>query len=240
MRPLLYDELVPWYHLVDPPEDHREEADCFIRAFERVVSPPRSTLLELGSGAGGNALHMKRRFSCTLSDVSESMLGLSRGLNPECEHVLGDMRSLRLGRVFDVVLVHDAVVYMLSEADLLRAAETAFVHTRPGGAAIFAPDCVRETFTESANHESGRDGARTMEYLDWIWDPDPNDTTYAVEYAFLLREGGAVRAVHDHHVEGLFPRATWTDVLETAGYRVEGLERPLGNGAVDRIFLCRR
>ena len=50
------------------------------------------------------------------------------------------------------------------------------------------------------------------------WDPDPNDTTYIVDYAFLLREAsGEVRVVHDRHTEGLFPRAAWLKLIEAAG-----------------------
>jgi threonine dehydrogenase-like Zn-dependent dehydrogenase len=41
--------------------------------------------------------------------VVATMLALSRRLNPACEHVPGDMRSIRLGRVFDCVLVHEIV-----------------------------------------------------------------------------------------------------------------------------------
>jgi trans-aconitate methyltransferase len=57
----------------------------------------------------------------TLVDLSEEMLVVSRRLNPECEHLLGDMRTLRLGRSFDAVFVHDAIDYMTTEADLRRA-----------------------------------------------------------------------------------------------------------------------
>ena len=46
------------------------------------------------------------------------MLDLSRTINPECEHVQGDMRTLRLGRVFDAIFVEDAVMYLTSVADL--------------------------------------------------------------------------------------------------------------------------
>ena len=136
--------------------------DLFAATWERSLGPgwtlkargqlghyeTAETLLELGSGAGHNAVHLKRRFRCTLSDVAPGMLDLSRELNPECEHVAGDMRTLRLGRTFDAVLVHDAIVYMTTRDDLRAAAATAFLHTRPGGAAIFAPDYVRETFAE--------------------------------------------------------------------------------------------
>jgi trans-aconitate methyltransferase len=240
MQPLLYGDLVPWYRLVDPPEEHREEAASYLAAFDTTASPRPETLLDLGAGAGHNGLHLKHRFRCTLTDLSEEMLGLSRELNPECEHIAGDMRTLRLDRTFDAVLVHDAVMYMTTEEQLLAAARTAFVHTRPGGAAIFAPDCLRETFRESTDVISGEDGPRALRGLEWKWDPDPTDDIYAVEYAFLLRDAGGVRAAHDRHVEGLFSRATWFRILEAAGYRVETMERPVDDNEVDDIFLCRR
>jgi SAM-dependent methyltransferase len=240
MRPLLYSELVPWYHMVDPPEDHEDEAKCFQAAFERVVAPRPESLLELGSGAGNNALHLKRRFTCTLVDLSPDMVALSRERNPECEHVLADMRNLRLGRTFDAVLVHDAIMYMLTKADLLAAARTAFEHTRPGGAAIFAPDCFRETFEDSTEPISADQGPRALRGLMWSWDPHPEDSTFVTEYAFLLREGAELKAVHERHVEGLFPRDTWHRVLTRAGFQVEPLQRPVGDGAFDDIFLCRR
>src|SRR5262245_47892136 len=101
MQPLLYGELVPWYRLVDPPADHADEAGSYQAAFERAITPRPETLLDLGAGAGHNVFHLKRRFSCTLVDLSDGMLGLSRDLNPECEHEVGDIRTVRLDRMFD-------------------------------------------------------------------------------------------------------------------------------------------
>ncbi len=236
----LYNELVPWYRLLDPTEEHREEAEVFTAAFKRVVQGACGTLLELGSGAGNNAFHMKRHFQCTLADPSEPMLASSRDINPTCEHLVGDMRTLRLDRTFDAVLVHDAVVYMASEADLLAAAQTAFVHTRPGGAALFAPDCVRETFRESTGLFEGDDDDLSLRCVEWCWDPDPEDDQCVVEYAYLLRRGTEMKAVHDRHIEGLFSRSTWLRILTSVGYEVEMIDRPIGEGETDRVFLCRR
>jgi SAM-dependent methyltransferase len=238
--PLLYGELVPWYWLVDPTADHLEEARSYLAGFERAGLPAMATLLDLGAGAGNNAFHMKDRYACTLVDLSPDMQRASKELLPECENLVGDMRTVRLGRTFDAVLVHDAVMYMTSESDLRAAIETAFVHTKPGGAAIFAPDCLRETFRENTELLSGDDGRRSMRGLAWSWDPDPSDDVTVVDYAFLLRDGHEVSAVHDRHVEGLFSQATWTRLLEGAGYRVELIERALGEGETDQIFLCRR
>jgi hypothetical protein len=236
----LYDDLVPWYRLLDPPDDHAEEAAAFETALVDAIGPGPATLLELGAGAGHNAVHLKRRFRCTLSDPSEPMTALSRTLNPDCAHVPGDMRTLRLGQTFDAVLVHDAVMYMTSAADLRLAVETAFVHTRAGGAAVFAPDCTRETFVEAAELHQGDDGARALRCLAWSWDPDSSDETFVTEYAFLLRDGTDLRAAHDRHVEGLFARAVWLDTFGAVGYRAETFARPIGDGAFDEVFLCRR
>jgi SAM-dependent methyltransferase len=240
MQPLLYGELVPWYRLVDPPADHADEARCYGDALDKAITPRAETLLELGAGAGHNASHLKKRFRCTLVDLSEGMQGLSRDLNPECEHVIGDMRTVRLDRMFDAVLVHDAVMYMTTEEDLLAAARTAFIHTRPGGAALFAPDCTKDAFRESYDAHDCDEGTRSLRFLEWMWDPDPTDDTFITEYAFLLREHGAVRALHDRHVEGLFTQATWRRILERVGFHFEAVERALDDDGLDRMFLCRR
>jgi hypothetical protein len=160
----------------------------------------------------------------TLVDRSPGMLDVSRTLNPECEHVQGDMRTLRLGREFDCVFVHDAVCYIVTEADLRRVMETAFVHCRPGGAVLFAPDYVRETFAPATDH-GGADGTeRGLRYLEWMTDPDANDTSYVVDYAYLLREAdGTMRVEWDRHVEGLFARADWLCLLAEAGFEPQAL-----------------
>ncbi|HWQ25003.1 MAG TPA: class I SAM-dependent methyltransferase [Gaiellaceae bacterium] len=187
--------------------------------MEAAVQGPAQTLLELGSGGGNNASHLKRRFACTLTDLSQEMLALSHTLNPECEHVQGDMRTLRLGRTFDAVFLHDAVMYLTTAEDLRAAIETAAVHARPGGVVVVVPDAVRETFAPGVGH-GGHDGpdGRSLRYLEWTHDPDPDDTTYEADFAIMLREPGQhVRVVHDQHTLGLFPRQTWLDLLAEAG-----------------------
>lgn len=235
----LYQDWTSFYRLFTPPEDYAHEAAAYRAGFERAAPHARS-LLELGAGAGHNAFHLKQRYQCTLTDLSNPMLDLSRELNPECEHLLGDMRSLRLERLFDLVFVHDAVMYLLSEAELRAAIATAFIHTAPGGAAIFAPDCFRENFREETlNWESG-DAERQLRCIEWSWDPDPSDNTFAVEYAVLLREAGEVRMLHDHQTNGVFSQRTWRRLLEGAGFVAQLIERPLDDGELDQVWLCQR
>ena len=160
------------------------------------------------------------------------MLALSGRLNPECEHVEGDMRLVRLGRLFDAVLVHDAVVYMTTRADLENAITTAFAHTASGGVALFQPDFVSETFEPGVETGGSDAGLRGLRYLEWRWVPDPQVERYTTDMAYLLRrEDGAVEVVHDRHVMGLFSRAVWLALIASAGFRPLSASLP---GSTDR------
>jgi SAM-dependent methyltransferase len=225
MDPLMYGELAGWWPLLSAPASYAEEAEIYRRLLVEAGDRPPVTVLELGSGGGSNASHLKAHFQLTLVDRSEGMLEVSRELNPECEHLQGDMRTVRLGRSFDAVFVHDAINYMTTTEDLAQALATAFVHCRPGGVALFAPDHLRETFrtgTDWGGHDGDR--GRGARFLEWTWDPDPLDSTCTVDYAYLLREAdGSVRVEHDRHLQGLFPRATWLRLLEEAGFRARAV-----------------
>jgi len=235
-RPAMYAELAPWFHLLTPPAEYADDSSAVLECLREHVEGPLETLLELGSGGGNTASHLKRDLRLTLTDLAPEMLTLSRKINPELEHLPGDMRTLRLGRTFDAVLIHDAICYMTTEADLGAAFETAFTHLRPGGAAIFMPDHVRETFAPETDHGGGDEPppahgtvARGMRYLAWTTDPDPSDSTYQVDYAFLLREpDGRVDVRQDRHLEGLFESRTWLGLLAETGFEPSKIEGPDG------------
>ena len=219
-EPRLYGELASWWPLFSAPAGYAEYAAFYQKVLIEACDQPPRTLLELGCGGGNNASHLKARFEITLVDRAPGMLSVSRALNPECKHVEGDLRVVRLGRHFDSVFIQDAIAYMTTERELQSAMETAFAHCRPGGAALFAPDYIRENF-RSTTHHGGHDGeVRSLRYLEWTWDPDTSDTTYTVDFAYLLRErSGSVRVEQDRHVLGLFARADWLRLLTEVGFR---------------------
>jgi SAM-dependent methyltransferase len=241
-RMRLYAELAPWFHLLTHPKDYVEEADFIARVLEAVADGDVRTVLELGSGGGNNASHLKSRFELTLTDVSEDMLELSRSLNPECEHVHDDMRTLRLGREFDAVLAHDAISYMASEDDLRSALDTVAAHLRPGGAAVLLPDTTRELFREgieTGGHD-GEDG-RSLRYLHWTRDDDPDDDTYQVDFVVLVREPGReTRVVHELHTEGLFGEGAWRRLIGRAGLEAVEHGIPDPHEGEHAVFAARR
>lgn len=186
---------------------------------ERFAQPP--TLLELGSGGGNNASHLKKHFRMTLSDISPGMIAVSAKINPDCEHVVGDMRSMRLRRRFDFVFAHDAVGYMTSEDDLERAITTAFVHLKPGGAALFQPDDVRETY-KAGRSRGGHDGENgRFRYLEICHPLDEDKDAVDVDYEVTITDAtGRTRTLVDRHRIGVFARNTWLRLLRGSGFRV--------------------
>jgi SAM-dependent methyltransferase len=207
----MYDDLAAWWPLLSPPEDYVEESEDLLARLGPIADSGTATLLELGSGGGSLAFHLKRRFKLTLTDIAPGMLAVNQAINPDCEHLVGDMRSLRLGRRFDVVLVHDAIAYATEPTAVQATLRTAAAHCRPGGTVVILPDHIRETFEPGTDH-GGHDApdGRGLRYFEWTWDPDPDDHTYTVDYAFLLRDpDGRVTAAHDRHLEGLFARDQW-------------------------------
>lgn len=214
----LYSELAEWWPLLSPPSDYEEEAASYIAAIERLALRDIEEVLELGAGGGNNASFIKRRWTMTLTDVSDGMLAVSRKLNPECEHVQGDMRSLRLGREFDAVLAHDAIMYMTTEPDLKATFETAAAHLRPGGVALFVPDDTTESYRPFTSH-GGEDGeGRALRYLEWSEPLTPGATQAKVVFAVLVKEDGKpARTITDEQTFGLFPRSTWLDLIEQTG-----------------------
>ena len=227
MRHRLYHDLAHLWPVFSPPEEYAEDARYFREALRQRLGPGRHAVLELGSGGGHTLSHLSADFDLTAVDLSPQMLALSARLNPGVAHYQGDMRSIRLGRTFRGALIHDAIDYMLTEADLRAAFATAQAHLEPGGVLLIAPDYFKETFAgPTVLHwiRPGADGSLTV--IEYCHDPDPADTTIESIFFFIMQEGGELRVEQDRHITGLFPAATWLELLAEAGFAAERITHP--------------
>src|SRR5260370_33266019 len=106
--------------------EYRREAAHITRVLRKATRPAPLTVLELGSGGGSSAFHLKAHFAMTLVDLSPRMLSVGRMLISECEHIKGVIRTLLLRSTFDVDLVHDANIHMTTQPHILAVMQTAY------------------------------------------------------------------------------------------------------------------
>ena len=239
MSERLYSDLAAWWSILSPPQDYIEESSYALALLQDTADRPLSSLLELGSGAGHLAHWVPPEIALTLVDLSPEMLAVSRALNPQREHIQGDMRDLRLGRTFDAVMVHDAVMYLTTEDDLRATLRTVAAHLRPGGAALILPDTVEEDWQPGTEAVANALGTREASMLEW--QHSASGTRFLVDFAFLLKDGDQpVQAVHETHVQGLFPRATWWRLLGEAGLTLVPPTRPPPYQPYGEILLTSR
>ena len=234
---VFYGRIAEWWPVISPLEEYASEG-AEIRRVLHEARPAARSLLELGSGGGHVAFHLKAGLDCLLTDLSPDMLEVSRRLNPECEHLAADMRTLDLDRGFDLVLAHDAIAYMTAEADLRAAFSTAYRHLKPGGLALFIPDDLAETFEAGESDSFGGDApdGRSARALEWWGEVTPDGTT-TVHYAFLLRAAdGTVTAASETHTVGVFSRAEWELWMAEAGFSVETVREQTDEDREPRFF----
>lgn len=201
---------------------------------ERLGAGPKR-ILELGAGGGHTLVHLAAeadggygKHECVAVDLAEPMLVNCRALIPGVEAVAGDMRTVRLDQQFDVVLIHDAIDYLLTPEDVRQTLETVREHLAPGGLAFIAPTYTRETFTDGEVADDGTTtGAENVTYFSYIHDPDPADDTFEMILLYLIRpqnknhEPRAVETIEDRHTLGLFAEAQWIGWMRDAGLATE-------------------
>jgi SAM-dependent methyltransferase len=239
----LYTDLAwLWPMWGDAAEEYAHYCRHVAGLIERHVEHPAGTLLDIGCGGGKNVFNLKGRFNVTGVDLSPTMLAQASALNPDSTFVHGDMRTFRLGRTFDAVLMDDAISYMTCLADLVAAFRTASDHLKPGGVLVATPDVTTETFRQNRTiaTPATRTGTRAdldVVFVENVYDPDPSDEQYETTILYLIRDHGHLRIETDHWTMGLFPLDTWRRVLRETGFELH--EGPYGAGEDEyTVFAC--
>ncbi|MEM8739111.1 MAG: class I SAM-dependent methyltransferase [Planctomycetota bacterium] len=233
--PRLYDDLAWLWPVLSPPEDYAAEAARLDELIRTRLGPGPKRVLELGAGGGHTLVHLAAAdgpgHACVAVDRSEPMLAHCRTLIPGIQAVAGDMRSVRLGQRFDVVLLHDAVDYLTTPRDIRETLATVREHLVPGGIAMIAPTYTAEAFTDSevADDTAATDAAEVT-YFSYVHDPDPGDDTFEMILLYLIRpraaDGtpGRAQVIEDRHTCGLFGGGEWLAMMRTAGLTTEFVE----------------
>lgn len=229
----MYGDLSWAWPIICPPDDYVKETEEYVRLVRKYARIPVSAVANFGCGGGHNDFTLKKSFEVTGVDISDQMISLARELNPEITYVCGDMRSVRLGRLFDAVTAFDAINYMQTIAGLKAAIRTAFSHLRPGGAFVTQVQDVAGNFRQCQTRCSTHSRTDTdITLLENYYDPDPSDTWYEALYIYLIRRSGELTMETDIHHRGLFPMDTWRQFMKEAGFELheDQIQLPADDG----------
>jgi SAM-dependent methyltransferase len=231
----LYGDLAWLWPIISRKEQYIEEAEGFSQTIWGYSQIEARDLLHLGCGGGHLDFTLKKHFSITGVDVSEAMLTLARQLNPEIDYRVGDMRTVRLDRLFDAVIIADSIDYMLTADDLKAAFATAYAHLKPGGVFCTYAEEIDGRFQQNRTgyDVDSEDNVHTV-FIENRFDPDPNDTTYEMVFIYLIRENGQLTVETDRHLGGIFSLETWVNALNGVGFAVHIIE----GGIVPTTFVC--
>lgn len=217
---IAYNELAWTEDLLADPGECEEEVSGYVELIKRGSAGAPSTLLHLGCGAGAYDCVFKRHFAVTGVDVSQGMLDKARLRHPDIEYIEADMRTVRLGRVFDAVAIPDSIDYMSTLGDLRMAIETAAAHLKPDGVLLVVGK-TREIFRDNNFAYTGERGDRHVTVLENNYINRYRPDTYEATLVYLIRERGELSIRTESHVLGLFTQQAWESVFADAGLSVQ-------------------
>ena len=215
----LYGELSYLIGLLSTPSEYLEEAACWQTLINEFAPNKSLDILEFGVGGGFNLSHIKKDHTVSAVDLSHEMLDVCKALNPSVELFLGDMRNIKIDKLFDVVLIHDALSYLLTKEDILTTFNNAHTHLKENGVLIISPEFFKETFTQPIVYSktSTKNGIE-LTYFEYGFDPDTTDTTFEMIITYYIRRNGRLEIEHDRHTLGIFKKYDWFDFLKSSGF----------------------
>jgi SAM-dependent methyltransferase len=230
---IAYNELAWTEDLLSDPSDYEAEVAGYLDLIRHYAPSSPVTLLHLGCGAGGHDATFKRHFTVTGIDISPGMLERARLRHPDVEYIEGDMRTARLGREFDVVVIPDSIDYMSSFAELRMAIGTAVAHLKPGGILLVVGK-TREIFRDNNFAYTGEREDLHVTVLENNYVNRYRPDTYEATLVYLVRRRGDLTIHTERHVLGLFPQEAWESVFEEAGLTMQETDL---HGVYDRYLL---
>jgi len=124
----------PQYYEIVYPEPNEDTPKMCQRMFARYLLTPPSSILDLGCGTGRDLDVLSRSCQdCWGVDALTEMIDFARKERPHLRLSVGDMRSIRLNRTFDVILcMGSAFMYALTNEDVESVLRTFAVHAHEG------------------------------------------------------------------------------------------------------------
>lgn len=188
----------------------------------RRLRPGARTLLDVACGTG---LHLEAfaelGFEVAGSDVAPVMLDVARRRLPDVPLHESDMRTMALGRRFDVVTcLFSAIACMTTRADLARAIAAMAAHLAPGGVLVVEPWVEPEVWEAGIVDADSANGDDMAVAKVTRTDLDREGHVSVVELRYVVATADGITTFDELHHLGLFTDEEMAAALHDAGLAV--------------------
>jgi SAM-dependent methyltransferase len=197
------------------------EGECArIEEIARNHVPTARTLLDVACGTGKHLACLRTRFDCEGVDIDPGLLGIARERLGDVPLHEGDMRTLDLGRRFDVVTCLFSAIGFVRDLDgLANAARALAAHVAEGGLLIVEPWLTPDVWQPGRPHVlAANDEGLALARVTVAGQRGTVSTT-AMYYTVGTRDG--VEQWREDHELGLFTHDEMRAALEATGLAVE-------------------
>ena len=146
-KQLLHNNLAKYYDRVYSFKDYLDEAVRLQNLIIKYLESEGNSLLDVACGTGLHLKNLKDDFSCTGVDISKSMLKIARKNAKGVTFKEADMKTLRIGKQFDVIIcLLSSIGYVKTAASLEKTIRNFSKHLKKGGLALIEPSHAKSVY----------------------------------------------------------------------------------------------
>ncbi len=213
------------WDMISSPEEYESFSKYILLKIKEHETLKTSTLLHLGCGSGCIDYTLKNHYSITSVDLSEDMVKSAILKNPECEYLVGDMRTFNLNRKFDAIILPDSTAYLLTETEIYSIFKNAKNMLNKDGLLLVMVEYDPEYFPQNRTTvEKVRKDDIELTFIENNYAKDLKENSFEATFIFLIRKKGELDAVMDVHRAGLFKKEVWYNQMVKAGFKTELIE----------------
>jgi len=229
-KQLLHNQLAKYYDRVYSYRDYLDEAVRIQNLIIKYLESGGNSLLDVACGTGLHLKHLKDDFACTGVDISKSMLKIARKNAKGVTFKEADMKSLRLGKEFDVIVcLLSSIGYVKTAASLEKTIRNFSKHLKNGGLALIEPSHANSAYVKGEPRLTTYDGKDAkiarINYTNF------RQATAVLNMHILIAERGKdAKYFVDKHELGLFGINSTLRIMKAAGLKSKYLKNGLMTG----------
>ena len=229
-KQLLHNQLSKYYDKVYSFKDYLDEAVRLQNLIIKYVESGGNTLLDVACGTGLHLKHLKDDFSCTGVDVSKSMLKIARKNTKGVTFKEADMKTLNLGKQFDVIIcLLSSIGYVKTAMSLEKTIQNFSRHLKKGGLALIEPSHAKSFYVSGEPRITTYDGKDAK--IARVNFTKIRQTTAVLNMHILIAEKGKdAKYFVDRHELGLFGINNTLRIMKAAGLKSKYLKSGLMTG----------